>query len=860
MLDVNKTTGAPPVIRREDYSPPDWLVPDISLDFRLGAERTIVRATLQVRRNGSHRRPLLLNSEVEAIHRVTLNGEPVNYWYEDQVLRVPIEGESATVETEVRIAPRANTQLMGLYESNAMLCTQCEAQGFRRITPFPDRPDVLSRYKLRMSGDKALYPVLLANGDLIASGEGEGGTHWAEWHDPFPKPCYLFAMVAGDLVANRDTFTTMSGRKVDLGIWVRAGDLPKTAHAMASLKAAMKWDEEVYGREYDLDIFNIVAVDDFNFGAMENKGLNIFNSRYILADPDTATDADYDAIAGVVAHEYFHNWSGDRVTCRDWFQLSLKEGFTVFRDQSFSADMGSHAVKRIEDVKMLRAAQFPEDAGPLAHPVRPDSYIEISNFYTATVYNKGAEVIRMMHTILGPERFRAGTDLYFSRHDGQAVTCEDFVKAMEDASGVDLSHFRLWYSQAGTPRIKARLVNRAEGVHVALEQEVPPTPGQPVKQPMPIPLRIALLDEATGRPTDERLIVLDKASDEIALDGAPARPVLSINRDFSAPVIVETDRSAVDLAFLSAHDDDPFARYEAMQQLMLDTLTAAVSTGGADHAPVIEAVRQTLTDANLDPAFIAEAVLLPSESFIGDRMAVVDPEAIRARREALRADLGRTLEPLWRDAYRAHVANRYAYNPAAKGARRLKTIALGYIAATGAPDAAALAKRQYDESDNMTDRQGALGVLVNGYSAERDAALQAFYERYRTNGLVLDKWFTTQALSTRDDVLDQVEALAGHPDFTLANPNRLRSLVAAFSVNQRAFHDASGRGYRFLADMILAEDKLNPQTAAKLVPPLGRWRRFDEGRAALMRAELERMVATPGLSKDVFEQASKSLA
>ena len=860
MLDVQKATGAPPVIRREDYRPPDWLVPDIHLDFQLGAERTVVRATMRVRRNGDHRRPLILNSDVEAIGRVTLDGAPVNYWYEDNVLRVPIEAESATVETEVVIGPRANTQLMGLYESNAMLCTQCEAQGFRRITPFPDRPDVLSRYKVRMSGDKALYPVLLANGDLVGSGEGESGTHWAEWHDPFPKPCYLFAMVAGDLVANRDTFTTMSGRKVDLGIWVRDGDLPKTEHAMTSLKAAMKWDEEVYGREYDLDIFNIVAVDDFNFGAMENKGLNIFNSRYILADPDTATDADYDGIAGVVAHEYFHNWSGDRVTCRDWFQLSLKEGFTVFRDQSFSADMGSHAVKRIEDVRMLRAAQFPEDAGPLAHPVRPDSYIEISNFYTATVYNKGAEVIRMMHTVLGPEKFRAGTDLYFSRFDGQAVTCEDFVKAMEDASGVDLSHFRLWYSQAGTPRIKARLVNRGEGVHVALEQEVPPTPGQPTKQPMPIPLKIALLDEATGQPTDERLIVLDRASDEIALHGAPAKPVLSINRDFSAPVIVETDRSPADLAFLSAHDDDPFARYEAMQQLMLDTLTAAVATGRVDHTPVIEAVRETLTDPGLDPAFIAEAVLLPSEAFIGDRMAIVDPEAIRARREALRADLGRTLETLWRDAYRAHAANRYEYNPAAKGARRLKTIALGYITVAGAADAAAIAKRQYEESDNMTDRQGALGVLVNGYSAERDAALDAFYERYRGNALVLDKWFTTQALSTRDDVLDQVEALAKHPDFTLANPNRLRALVAAFSVNQRAFNDASGRGYRFLADMILAEDKLNPQTAAKLVPPLGRWRRFDEGRAALMRAELERIVATQGLSKDVFEQASKSLA
>jgi aminopeptidase N len=750
---------------------------------------------------------------------------------------------------------------MGLYESGGMLCTQCEAEGFRRITPFLDRPDVLSRYRVRMSSDKTAYPILLSNGNLEASGEDEAaGTHWAEWHDPFPKPCYLFALVAGDLVANRDSFATRSGRSVDLAIWVRDGDLPRTEHAMASLKAAMKWDEEVYGREYDLAVFNIVAVDDFNFGAMENKSLNIFNSRYILADPDTATDMDYDGIAGVVAHEYFHNWSGNRVTCRDWFQLSLKEGFTVFRDQSFSADMGSEPVKRIEDVRLLRAAQFPEDAGPLAHPVRPDSYIEISNFYTATVYNKGAELIRMLHTILGAEKFRAGCDLYFASHDGEAVTCEDFVRAMEEASGEDLSRFRLWYSQAGTPRVKARLSQDGATARVLLEQEVPPTPGQKSKQPMPIPLKLALFGAKTGAKHDDRLFILDGEREELVIEGVNEPAVLSVNRDFSAPVIVETDRGAADLAFLSGHDDDPFARYEAMQQLMLDTLTRAVETGEAAHEPVIEAVREALTNKALDPAFIAEAVLLPSEAFIGDQMKLVDPEAIHKAREALRAELGTTLESLWRDAYGRHVANRYAYNPAAKGARRLRTIALGYIMAAGAADAATLAKRQYDEADNMTDRQGALGVLVNGDAPEREAALAAFYERYRDNGLVLDKWFSTQALSTRADTPAAVEDLAMHPDFTLTNPNRLRSLVGAFSVNQRAFHDPSGRGYAFLADMILAADRLNPQTAAKLVPPLGRWRRFGDNRAKLMRAALERIVATPGLSKDVFEQASKSLA
>ena len=849
----------PPAVRREDYRPPEWLVPEVSLEVELDAGRTVVRSTLRVERSGDDRLPLRLDAEGLKLRSVAVDGAAVDYWFEGNVLEIPVKGPSATVETEVEIAPDANTQLMGLYASGGLLCTQCEAEGFRRITPFPDRPDILSRYRVRMSADKARYPVLLANGNLVGSGDLDEGRHFAEWEDPFPKPCYLFAMVAGDLVANRDRFVTRSGRTVELAIWVRDGDLPRTEHAMASLKAAMKWDEERFGREYDLDAFNIVAVADFNFGAMENKGLNIFNSRYVLADPDTATDQHYDAIAGVVGHEYFHNWSGNRVTCRDWFQLSLKEGFTVFRDQQFSADMGSAAVKRIEDVRLLRAAQFPEDAGPLAHPVRPDSYIEISNFYTATVYNKGAELIRMLHTLLGEDRFRAGCDLYFERHDGEAVTCEDFVRAIEEAGGIDLSRFRLWYGQAGTPKVRARLKRDGGAAVLRLEQAVPPTPGQPVKQPMPIPLRLALLDGATGASAGERLVLLDEASAEVRFEGAPANPVLSINRGFSAPVIVETDRSVAELAFLSAHDDDPFARYEAMQQLMLDTLLAAAAGGAADHEPVVEAVRHTLGDPALDPAFVAEAVLLPSESLIGDRMARVDPDAIHDRREGLRAELGLALEPLWRQAYAAHAANRYAYSPAAKGARRLRTIALSYIDAAGAADAPALAKRQFDSADNMTDRQGALGVLAHGDSAERGPALAAFYERYRGDALVIDKWFTVQALSTRDDTAQAVETLAGHPDFTLANPNRLRALVGAFSNNQRAFHDASGRGYRFLADTILAADRINPQTAARLVPPLGRWRRFDDARATLMKAELDRLVAAPGLSKDVYEQASKSL-
>jgi aminopeptidase N len=862
MFMIDALAATPSVTRRRDYRAPDWLVPQIALDFDLDPATTRVRATLDVTRNGAHDRPLRLDGDALTPLSVKVDGSDAAYAMEGASLVIALPGDAHRIETEVEIAPATNTQLMGLYASGGNLCTQCEAEGFRRITFFPDRPDVLSRYRVRMTADRARYPVLLANGDPVASGELDDGRHWAEWHDPFPKPSYLFALVAGDLAANKATFTTMSGREVTLGIWVREKDLPKTDHALHALKLSMAWDEQVYGREYDLDVFNIVAVDDFNFGAMENKGLNIFNSRYILADPDTATDYDYDAVAAVVAHEYFHNWSGNRVTCRDWFQLSLKEGFTVYRDQQFSADQGSAAVKRIEDVRGLRAAQFPEDAGPLAHPVRPDEYAEISNFYTATIYNKGAEVIRMMATILGPQKFRAGTDRYFERFDGTAATCEDFVACMEEASGADLSQFRLWYSQAGTPRVTAALEHEAGSgrARLNLRQSVPPTPGQPDKAPMVLPLKLKLFGAETARPIgEEQLVLLSDAEAQLTFDGVTERPVLSINRGFSAPVIVDTNRSAADLAFLSAHDDDPFARYEAMQQLMLDTLVAAVTHGRADHAPVIEAVANTLADPALDKAFVAEAVLLPSDSFIGDQLPVVDPEAIFQKREALRRDLGKALEPQWREAYEAARANRFEYSPAGKGARRLKSVSLGYVIASGAADGPDLAFAQFDAADNMTDRQGGLTALVNSASDKREAALDIFYHRYADNALVLDKWFQTQALATRDDTATAVEALAQHRDFTLANPNRARALVGAFAVNQRAFHSGEGRGYRFVADQLIALDKLNPQTAAKLVPPLGRWKRFDSTRAARMRAELERILNTPGLSKDMTEQVSKSL-
>ncbi len=854
MLD---TAGTPQTIRLSDYRPPDWLVPHVALDFDLGAQCTRVRARLTVQRNGKRRAPLVLDGQdlrLLSVKRddVALDIQPVG-----EKLTIDIDGDSAVIETVVEIAPATNTRLMGLYASAGLLCTQCEAEGFRRITFFPDRPDVLSVYDVKMTADAATYPVLLANGNEVATGTLPDGRHWAQWHDPWPKPCYLFALVAGDLAPFRDSFVTASGRNVDLAIWVAASDVPRCAHAMASLKASMRWDEVNYGREYDLDRFNIVAVGDFNFGAMENKGLNIFNSRYILADAETATDTDFDAIAAVVAHEYFHNWTGNRITCRDWFQLSLKEGLTVFRDQQFSADQGSPAVRRIDDVRMLRAGQFPEDAGPMAHPIRPDSYIEISNFYTATVYNKGAEVIRMLATLLGPEGFRAGTDLYFVRHDGQAVTTEDFVRAMEDATGADLAQFRHWYSQAGTPVLDARIEHDAatRTAQLHLKQTLAPTPGQPVKPVLQLPLRIALFGGTSGkRLGDERLVSLTSAEASIRFDNVDEPPLASLNRGFSAPIIVRSDRSRADLGFLSAHDDDPFARYEALQQLGQATLV-----DGGDETDVVAAIGATLR-SGLDAAFIAEAVLLPSEAMAGDAMAVVDVDGLHARREALRRRIATELSADWWAAYHGNTANRYELTPEAKGRRRLRNVALGYLMAADAPDAVAAAYAQFEAADNMTDRMAALNVLSHSNAPERDAALAAFHARFAGDALVIDKWFSVQALSTRADTPAVVAALLQHPDFSLTNPNRLRSLVGAYAANQPRFHTADGAGYRLVANTVLAVDKLNPQAAARLVAPIGRWQRFDAARAALMRAELESIVASDGLSKDVYEIASKSLA
>lgn len=865
MADAAPAPSDPATIRREDYRPPAWFIPEIALDFDLALERTLVRSKLDVRRSKSAKadEPLVLQGDDILPLSVKVDGAIRNDWtLVEGDLVLPLDGSSHIVEIEVELDPSTNTQLMGLYASNGMLCTQCEAEGFRRITFAPDRPDVLSRYSVRMEADKAKFPVLLCNGDKVAEGDAENGRHWVQWNDPWLKPSYLFALVAGDLVANGDSFTTRSGKPVELNIWVRDGDLDRTGHAMKALKDAMRWDEETYGREYDLGLFNIVAVSDFNMGAMENKGLNIFNSRYILADPEVATDGDFDGIEGVVAHEYFHNWSGNRVTCRDWFQLSLKEGFTVYRDQSFSADMGSAALKRIEDVRILRAAQFPEDAGPLAHPIRPDSYQEISNFYTATVYNKGAEVIRMMATLMGSENFRKGTDLYFDRHDGEAATCEDFVTAMEDGGSIDLKQFRKWYETAGTPRVSVKLSHDPQTGTATLHctQKIAQKGERPAPSDLVIPLRTALLDPESGTHEGEQLLLLDQPEKSFTFDGHKDHPILSINRGFSAPIILESNQSAEELAFLSAHDDDPFARFEAMQQLMTHYLTAKISGTPVDRDIILLAIARILADPSLDPAFLAEIILLPSEAFLGDQMVEVDPQAIHDEREKLRGKIGVQFEKQFRKLYKACAPGEFSLEPEARAKRKLRNVTLGYLAASFTENAAETAFEQYREADNMTAMQGALGVLSHLEDEERAIAFEDFYKRFKGNPLVLDKWFSLQAMSLRPDTLKRVDALSRHPDFTLSNPNRVRALYGAFTGNQVRFHDPSGKGYQMIADMVIALDKQNPQTAARFIPALGRWRRFERGRSELMRLALEKIAAQPDLSKDVSEQVHKSLA
>jgi aminopeptidase N len=888
--------SAPQPTRLADYRPPDFLVDTVDLVFELDPAETRVRSHVTLRRNpnaATPAAPLRLDGDELDLVSLSLDGKPLGpaeYRIEaDGALVVPRLPDSFALDIETRIVPERNTALSGLYISGGNFCTQCEPEGFRRITYFLDRPDVMARYSVTIRADKARFPVLLSNGNPAGAGDLAGGRHWAKWIDPHPKPSYLFALVAGDLVAFKDSFSTRSGRAVPLGIWVRRGDEDKCGHAMESLKKSMRWDEEVFGLEYDLDVFNIVAVSDFNMGAMENKGLNIFNTRYVLAKPESATDSDYQGIEAVIAHEYFHNWTGDRVTCRDWFQLSLKEGLTVFRDQLFSADQGSAAVCRIGNIRALRAGQFPEDAGPLAHPVQPQSYLRIDNFYTATVYNKGAEVIRMMHTLLGAEGFRRGMDLYIARHDNQAATIGDFVAAMQDAAngepgGVDLGDFARWYAQAGTPEITVEdsYDSEARSYELSVAQRVPPTPGQPDKQPMPIPLAIGLLgpngDELPTRldgeseaRTGTRVLLCEAARQVFRFVDVPAPPVPSLLRNFSAPVKMQ-GAPLERLKFLAIHDTDPVARWDAGQQVaarMLLDRVAAYELGKALpplDPDVIAAMRQTLLDADRDPAFAAEALALPSEANLADEMSVVAVEAIHAARDSARTALGQALAEPLTDTYR-RLADPGPYRTDGRsiGRRALRNVCLGYLAAGDQAGGARLAKAQFDSAQvgagaNMTDVLAALAALIDIDRPERAAALDAFYRRWEADPLVIDKWFALQARSALPGTTLAVRALTGHPAFSRANPNRVRALVGIFSqANPLHFHAASGDGYAFLADEVLLLDKPNPTTAARLVQPLGQWRRYDAARQALMRAALDRILATPGLSPNTYEMVAKSL-
>ena len=775
--------------------------------------------------------------------------------------------DAATLEIETRIAPKDNTELSGLYTSNGSYFTQCEAEGFRRITYFPDRPDVMARFTATVTAEKAAVPIMLSNGNPGALEDIGNGRHRITWTDPHPKPSYLFALVAGDLVAVKDHFVTRSGRNIELGIWVRRGDEDRCAHAMRSLKKSMQWDEEVFGLEYDLDVFNIAAVSDFNMGAMENKGLNVFNTKYVLAKPETATDSDYQGIELVIAHEYFHNWTGNRVTCRDWFQLSLKEGLTVYRDQEFSADQGSRVVKRIGDVRGLRAAQFREDAGPLAHPVQPDHYITIDNFYTATIYNKGAEVIRMMATIIGREAFRRGMDLYFARHDNHAVTIDDFAQAMQDASGVDLTQFKRWYHQAGTPEVTASDTYDAPARRytLTLSQRTPATPGQPSKQPLAIPVVMGLLNEA-GQDVASRTLLLTELEQSFVFDDVVQRPVSSLLRGFSAPVKLSGVPPA-QLQFLAAHDTDPFVRWESGQQYATHLLLAMAAawrrgeTAALDQG-LIDALAATLRDADKDPAFAAEALALPSEAFLADQMATADVDAIHAVRNAARVSIGKALAGAFRATYeRLTDATEYSIDGQSIGRRALRNACLAYLAADHSQEGITRAKAQFDARQNMTDVLAALAVLSAIECPERQAVLDAFHARWRGDDLVLDKWFAIQAMSPLPDTPNAVRVLTRHADFDLRNPNRVRALVASFaSGNQVRFHDPSGEGYRLLADTIITLDPMNSQIAARLVPPLGQWRRVEPARQAMMKLELQRVLDAANLSKGTFEMATRSIA
>jgi len=860
-------TDTPPPIRLEDYRPPDFLIDEVSLDFRLEPSATRVKARLAIRRSGDHKRPLRLNGEQLKAVSVAVEGRvlgPEEYAVDEEWLTVTNVPSAFTLETEVEIDPAANTALDGLYMSAGRFCTQCEAEGFRRITWFADRPDVLARYTVRIEAPRA-FPHLLSNGNLIEAGGLPEDRHFAVWNDPFPKPCYLFALVAGELDVLEDSFTTMSGREVALRIFVDPGLSDRAAYAMDSLKRAMRWDETAFGREYDLDLFMIVAVRDFNFGAMENKGLNIFNSALLLADPATATDVDYERIESVVAHEYFHNWTGDRITCRDWFQLCLKEGLTVFRDQSFSADQRGHAVGRIKQVRDLRARQFSEDAGPLAHPVRPSSYIKIDNFYTATIYEKGAEVIRMLSILLGEKDFRAGMDLYFERWDGHATTVEAFIVCFAEASGRDLGDFFAWYEQAGTPSVNlAASYDRAARVlELTFTQATAPTPGQSEKRALPIPVAFGLLDEDGRTLRGTEVVVLTGPEQRLRLEGIERTPVISALRGFSAPVNLTTDAPAKDAYVLLAADPDLFNRWEASQNLAR-ALILARAAGDVDEVSeerFADAMGRALDDQSAEPAFKALLLALPSEQDLALARADADPAAIHEAREALRHRIATHLDASLQRLHEG-LTDGAEFSPDAEaaGRRALRNAALELLAAHPNGRNRDRARAHFSGASNMTDAMGGLVALMHMGGPDFDHALDAFYARWKDEPLVIDKWFAIQARDPNEDALERVIGLTAHPAFDAKTPTRLRALVQTFAAyNPARFHDPSGAGYRFIADQIIATDAINPMTAARLVEPLGVWARFRPELAALMKAELARISEHPSLSKNVLELAAKAL-
>jgi aminopeptidase N len=882
---------ASPTVRLADYQPPSFFIETVDLKVDIGQSRTLVEAQLWLKRNrdGPGEGLRLDGRELELVH-IELDGRelvPGEYALDDEGITIARCPDNAALRICTRIDPDTNTSLEGLYKADSAYCTQCEAQGFRKITYFPDRPDVMARYSTTIIADAATCPVLLSNGNPVARGELPEGRHWMTWEDPFPKPSYLFALVAGDLACAEDTFTTASGREVTLRIYVERHNIDKCDHAMRSLKRAMRWDEEVYGLEYDLDMYMIVAVDDFNMGAMENKGLNVFNSKYVLARPDTATDDDFAGIEAVIAHEYFHNWTGNRVTCRDWFQLSLKEGLTVFRDQEFSADMGSRAVKRIQDVRVVRSAQFAEDGGPMAHPVRPEAYEEINNFYTVTIYNKGAEVIRMMHTLIGADAFRKGMDLYFKRHDGRAVTTDDFVAAMEDASDKDLSQFRLWYSQAGTPTVDVISAwdARTGTCKLTLSQLTPATPGQTDKAPMHIPVRIGATSahgealafnvaDCDGAPQLQHTLELRAASETFALTGFTKAPQVSVLRGFSAPVKIEYPRSTAALAFALANDADEFNRWDAgqtlLQTVLLDNVRRQQQGADMDCPPALEQAFEHLLEplaqssavaATRDPALVAEALMLPPENYLADQMESIDVVAIHEACLWLKRHLATHLAALLESVYNQCVSDA-PYTPDGPSAARraLKNASLGLLLELPNADFRHQALKQYQDADNMTDALAVVRAFAHIDCSERREVLTDFEHKWQQDSLVMDKWFAVQAASRLPGTLSEVQALLVHPEFDLRKPNKVRALIGTFAhANPRRFHAPDGEGYAFLAEQIHTLDPLNAQITARLIAAFSRWRRFPEPQRNAMGDALSRIVHQPNLSKDVKEMVSRTL-